>query len=161
MGAQAPWLEHRLLQTATGCVPTSYHPSSLPLPERPRHLCLCNQVWDDGTLAAPLAALKEDAGDASPPGGTSTRAADRADAADPDFSIQAEAAGHSGEEGRGGSDHRPHSGRGGGGGSHHHGGSSHGGGGHGATSGRSGERALSEEDEEALAYSSDSPRVSV
>lgn len=45
------------------------------------------QVWDDGTLAAPLAALKDEAGERSP-GGEGRPFMDRADAADPDFTPQ-------------------------------------------------------------------------
>ena len=107
------------------------------------------QVWDDGTLAAPLAALRDEGGLEGSPLPASKRA-ERAEAEDPDFSLQAEE-GHSGEEGRGGSE-RAHArghghGHGGGGGGHHgRGGSGH-----------------SEEDEAGghHAYSSDSPRVSV
>lgn len=108
------------------------------------------QVWDDGTLAAPLAALKEDASDRSP---GAERGAAAADAADPDFSLQ--------NEQTGSDDGRASAGRGGGGhaaaqGGGQHSGGSHrgGGGGHGADSG--GDEYLGE-----AAYSDDSPRASV
>ena len=105
------------------------------------------QVWDDGTLAAPLAALKDEGGLEGSPLPASKRA-ERAEAEDPDFSLQAEE-GHSGEEGRGGSERahaRGHAHAHGSGGHHGRGGSGH-----------------SEEDEAGghHAFSSDSPRVSV
>lgn len=63
-------------------------PSSAPsrrvLP--PHHpLPTLRQVWDDGTLAAPLAALKDDAGEGSP-----VPERGDPDAADPDFSLEKE-----------------------------------------------------------------------
>lgn len=51
----------------------------------------CLQVWDDGTLAAPLAGLRDDAGEPSPGG---ERGGPASDAADPDFSLLAEQAAH-------------------------------------------------------------------
>jgi hypothetical protein len=91
------------------------------------------RVWDDGTLAAPLAALKDEAGERSP-GGEARPFVDRADAADPDFMPQ-EA--ETGEEGRG-----------------------HGGHAHGQAHKHQGSGGSGEEDEDG-AYSSESPRVSV
>lgn len=91
------------------------------------------RVWDDGTLAAPLAALKDEAGEQSP-GAGKRPFADRADAADPDFTPQ-EAEG--GEEGRG------------------HGGHTH------APAHKHHQGSGGSEEEEEGAYSSESPRVSV
>ncbi|KAL4436912.1 hypothetical protein ABPG75_004051 [Micractinium tetrahymenae] len=97
------------------------------------------KVWDDGTLAAPLAALKEDAlGEQSP----SAERGGAADAADPDFAPQL-------EEGRAGSEEARASGGRGGQGAHS--GGSH----RGADSG------AAEDYHADGAFSDDSPRASV
>lgn len=101
------------------------------------------KVWDDGTLAAPLAALKDELGERSP---GAQRGLAAADAADPDFSLQNEDA--VSEEGRA-------SGGSGGARGVHSGGSHHGGGAQEGDSG--GEHAYGSAEP---AYSDDSPRAS-
>ncbi|PSC74723.1 Tctex1 domain-containing 2 [Micractinium conductrix] len=94
------------------------------------------KVWDDGTLAAPLAALKDDAGEGSP-----VPERGDPDAADPDFSLEKEQASEEGHASGG----TAHGGAAVSSGHHAH---SHP---HGADSGEEGE----------VPYSDDSPRVSV
>lgn len=59
-------------------------------------------MWDDGTLAAPLAVLKDDAGEPSPAGERGSGAAVATDAGDPDFSLHAEQAVHGAQSDSGG-----------------------------------------------------------